>query len=315
MTLLELGDGARLRSLGADDTPAMFAALELGRAEFDRWLRWTPSLQTAEDVRAFLSGFAAREARGDGFHLGIFQDGELAGGVICWEIHARDRTADVGYWLATARQGRGLATRATAAAVEHLFGALDVHRVEFWCAEANLRSRALAERLGFTLESVRRGTLKDGGGTFRDHVVWARLERDPAPAGDPRRGLLTGAEFRGLLDRLAAAWQTRDYAAAGACFAKDVRYADPTRYAHAGRAALRAFFENDEGREQRVAWHEVVFDAARQVGAVEYTYEGSHRYHGTVLVRVDRGVFTHWREYQHVDERAWEEFAGETRFP
>jgi hypothetical protein len=126
---------------------------------------------------------------------------------------------------------------------------------------------------------------------------------------------LTGEEFRALLEVLKGAWTRRDYAAAAACFAENVRYADPTRYTLEGRAALCAFFEDDEGREQRVTWHEVVFDPARQVGAVEYTYEGTHRYHGTVVVRLDGGVFTHWREYQHVDDRTWEDFAGGTRFP
>ena len=64
-----------------------------------------------------------------------------------------------------------------------------------------------------------------------------------------------------------------------------------------------------------MTWHTAVFDTAQQVGAAEYTYEGTYRYHGTVLVRVVGGVITHWREYQHVDPRAWEDFVGGTRFP
>ena len=88
-----------------------------------------------------------------------------------------------------------------------------------------------------------------------------------------------------------------------------MRYGDPTRYAHAGRPALRAFFEDDDGREQKVDWHTIVFDLAQQAGAVEYTYEGTYRYHGTVIVRVANGLITRWREHQHVDDkRSWEEF-------
>jgi hypothetical protein len=29
-----------------------------------------------------------------------------------------------------------------------------------------------------------------------------------------------------------------------------------------------------------------------------------------VLVRLEGGVITHWREHQHVDPRAWDEFIG-----
>lgn len=312
MLEFDLGVGARLSSLRASDAPAMYALLEADRAHFDRWLRWSAGLRSADGVAAFLEGFAAQEARAEGFHLGIFEGDTLVGGVICWPIHPRRRSAEIGYWLGTGHLGRGLVTRASALVVDHLFGAMNVHTVEIVCALANLSSRAVPERLGFRLEGVRTSPWRDG--SVVEQAVYTRHATDPPPAHAGGR-LLTASEFRAFLDRLADAWTRRDYAAAAAAFAEDVRYGDPTRYAHAGRAALRAFFEDDEGREQRVAWHEVVFDPARQFGAVEYTYEGTYRYHGTVLVRLANGLVTHWREYQHVDDRAWEDFARETRFP
>jgi hypothetical protein len=57
-----------------------------------------------------------------------------------------------------------------------------------------------------------------------------------------------------------------------------------------------------------------VFDEAQQIGMAEYTYEGTHRYHGVVLIRVRDGRITHWREYQHIDEKPWEEFVAATAF-
>lgn len=120
---------------------------------------------------------------------------------------------------------------------------------------------------------------------------------------------MNATELRALLERLANAWRRRDYAAAAALFADDVRYADPLRYAFVSRTALREFFEADEGYEQRTVWHSIIFDEDGQSGAAEYTYDGSQRYHGVALVRVQRGEITHWREYQHVDAREWDDFA------
>lgn len=125
---------------------------------------------------------------------------------------------------------------------------------------------------------------------------------------------MTAAEFRALLERLAEGWRRRAYLEVAAHFAEDVHYADPLRYRIEGRAALLAFFREDGGHEQRTSFHEAVFDEARQVGMAEYTYEGTHRYHGAVVIRLAGGVITHWREYQHVDARGWDEFAGSTRF-
>jgi len=126
---------------------------------------------------------------------------------------------------------------------------------------------------------------------------------------------MTKTAFRGLLERLANGWTNRDYATVIEAFAKDVRYADPLRYNLRGRDKLRTFFEADDGQEQRTTFHTVIFDESRQVAAVEYTYEGSHRYHGVALIRLENGLITHWREYQHIDQRAWSEFVSGTEFP
>lgn len=123
---------------------------------------------------------------------------------------------------------------------------------------------------------------------------------------------MTSAEFLAMLDALADAWARRDYRSAAHWFADDVRYADPLRYAFSDRASLQAFFEADEGLPQRTTWHQRLFDEQAQVGAAEYTYEGTHRYHGVALIRVADGRITHWREYQHVDARSWAEYSAGT---
>ncbi len=126
---------------------------------------------------------------------------------------------------------------------------------------------------------------------------------------------MTGSQFQDILNGLSKGWTNRDYRSVTDFFSEDVRYADPLRYSFSGRAALRTFFEADEGREQKTEFHTVIFDEERQIAAVEYTYEGSHRYHGVALVRLRDGLITHWREYQHVDERPWAEFISGTQFP
>jgi len=115
-------------------------------------------------------------------------------------------------------------------------------------------------------------------------------------------------EFRTLLDELAAAWRDRRYVDAVQLFTPDIRYLDPTRYSMRGREALLAFFQNDEGYPQLTTWHNVLFDDDAQVGAVEYSYRGTHLYHGVVLVNLQDGRISRWREYQHVSDLDWESF-------
>lgn len=118
---------------------------------------------------------------------------------------------------------------------------------------------------------------------------------------------MTRSEFETMLQALARGWTSRDYDKVASHFADDVRYLDPTRYRFASRAELLGFFQ-DEGNEESTVWHNVIFDEDRQVGAAEYTYQGTHRYHGTVLVKVRGNLISHWREYQHVSDLEWEDF-------
>ena len=125
---------------------------------------------------------------------------------------------------------------------------------------------------------------------------------------------MTKTEFTEMLHALAAAWARRDYTVAADFFAEDVRYADPLRYEFASRSDLRAFYEHDEGFEQSTVWHNILFDETQQLGVAEYTYDGTWCYHGTVWIRMQDGLITHWREYQHADPREWDDFVSGTAF-
>ncbi len=119
---------------------------------------------------------------------------------------------------------------------------------------------------------------------------------------------MTREGFLALLEGLGAAWQDRRYDDAINYFAPDIRYVDPLRYSISGRDALLAFFRNDGGYPQTTTWHLVLFDEATQIGAAEYSYRGTHLYHGVVLIRLEDDRITYWREYQHTSELDWESF-------
>ncbi|HYN22088.1 MAG TPA: nuclear transport factor 2 family protein [Thermoanaerobaculia bacterium] len=118
---------------------------------------------------------------------------------------------------------------------------------------------------------------------------------------------MTRDEFEAMLQALAQGWAEKAYEKVASYYAEDLRYIDPLRYRFSSRTELLSFFSKEEAEESTV-WHNILFDEERQLGAAEYTYEGKHRYHGTVLVKLRDGKITHWREYQHTSELEWEDF-------
>jgi len=126
--------------------------------------------------------------------------------------------------------------------------------------------------------------------------------------------VMNKSKFEKKLNDLADTWINKDYERAANHFAESVKYADPLRYSFGTKQDLLEFFKNDEGYSQSVVWHNILFDEEKQVGVGEYTYVGTHRYHGLVIVKVDSEKITHWREYQHISRHDWEEFVSGTAF-
>lgn len=171
---LSVSPELRLRSLRATHAGALLAAVDADRALFETWLRWAAGVRTRDDAAAFIARATEAEAEGRGFHLGLWRDGMLLGGVPCWSIDPVHRVAELGYWIGSASRGSGLAATATRAVMAYLFDQRQVNRIEFQCRIENDASRRTAERVGGQLEGVRRQSHWVGG-AFRDHALYAVL--------------------------------------------------------------------------------------------------------------------------------------------
>jgi RimJ/RimL family protein N-acetyltransferase len=88
-------------------------------------------------------------------------------------------TGEVGYWVAAAARGRGVAGAATRALTN--WGTLrGLGRIELLTHPDNWPSQRVAMSAGYRREGVRRGGGVARGGRRYDLVVWARLADDPA---------------------------------------------------------------------------------------------------------------------------------------
>jgi RimJ/RimL family protein N-acetyltransferase len=151
-------EGARcvLRSLTEADIPAYARAFiddpELGAAigaETD---------PDEELLRNRAEMMAKGAAVGDFVELAIAdpENDRLLGTVTLHSFDWRHLHTEVGFWLALAARGRGVATEATALCVDWAFADLGMHRVEMTTLPQFDRVLALAERLGFRQEGVMR---------------------------------------------------------------------------------------------------------------------------------------------------------------
>jgi ribosomal-protein-serine acetyltransferase len=166
-----------LRSPSEDDAPALFKAVDAGRAYLRRWLPWVDATTTAEFTRGFLRSAIAGAIEGKSLILVIEHDGEPCGTVGFNWIDPLNGGCEIGYWLREDRQGRGIMTACCRVLVRHAFDELGLNQVRIAVAVENARSRRIPERLGFHLDGVIREAEKLSTGHV-DQALYTFLRRD-----------------------------------------------------------------------------------------------------------------------------------------
>jgi ribosomal-protein-serine acetyltransferase len=173
-----LPGGHQLSELEETDAPELHALIERNRAELAKWIQWAPE-QTFEQTLAFIRRARAKADSNTGHEYAIVTDGRIVGIVGFPVIDRANRSATIGYWLDEGHQRRGMMTTAVAALVAHAFDAWQLNRLEIRIDVDNLRSRSLAERLGFQLEGIARQAYRVGD-RANDDAVYSMLASDPA---------------------------------------------------------------------------------------------------------------------------------------
>jgi ribosomal-protein-serine acetyltransferase len=166
-------------------TPAIADAhFALVQANYRRLAQWFPDAYqeppVLERMRTNLGLAGQAWLEGSLLPLSIAVRADGGWQLVGWaqlEIEAEARSAEVGYWLDAAHEGRGLVTRTVTALLDHAFGPLGLHRMGLRAVADNARSRAVAERLGFTLEGVLREVAAFPDGR-RDLAVYGMLARE-----------------------------------------------------------------------------------------------------------------------------------------
>jgi ribosomal-protein-serine acetyltransferase len=166
-----------LRPIADSDVQPLYEAVDRNRAHLRRFLPWLDSTRGPSDIEAFRVRTQAQEHDGSGLARVIEHAAAVSGIVSFNQIDLFNRRAELGYWIDRTLEGRGICRQACSAVIRYAFEELDLNRISIFAAVDNRRSRALAERLGFTQEGVRREAewLYDH---FVDHALYGLLRRE-----------------------------------------------------------------------------------------------------------------------------------------
>jgi RimJ/RimL family protein N-acetyltransferase len=149
-----LSDGTiTLRAKTRDDVEALVAACQ--DPEISRWTR-VPSPYTRDDAEGWIAASELELAAGSAIGwLVVDADGALLGSVGVQNIRPEEGVAEIGYWVAAAARGRGVAARAVRLVTGWALREGVARTLEITVHEDNPASQAVARAAGFALTGER----------------------------------------------------------------------------------------------------------------------------------------------------------------
>ena len=162
-----------------EDADELARLVTANEAHLRPWMAWVGGARPQSQL-AFIENRALRAlATADGFECAIVKDGRIIGAAGVHEVNPRSKRGSIGYWIDEKAQGNGYVTKVVAAILARSFtlGVIEgepFERLDILAEVDNLKSRAVAERLGFTFEGVLRRH-RHNGTRYADFAVYSLL--------------------------------------------------------------------------------------------------------------------------------------------
>ena len=167
-------DRLALRELRLDDARAV--AVRAGDKRVARYLLAVPSPYPVTLASRWIAGRIAWWSQGRGVTLAVTarEAPDALLGSVSLRRYARDRRAELGYWLGAESWGVGYATEAARAIVDFGFRDLGLSRIYAQVLEGNDVSCRVLDKLGMVREGVRRRHVRKGR-KLRDVTLYGML--------------------------------------------------------------------------------------------------------------------------------------------
>lgn len=175
-----------LRELRLDDAPAVAAGA--GDPRVARYLIQVPTPYPISLARRWVIARTEWWSLGRGVTLAVAWRArpDVLLGTVSLRRYARDRRAELGYWLAAEAWGQGIATESTRTLIDFGFRELVLARIYAQVLAGNGPSMRVLEKLGMVNEGVKRQHVRKAR-RLHDVVLYGLLRAEWGPDDDDDR--------------------------------------------------------------------------------------------------------------------------------
>lgn len=166
-----------LRPVVLDDADDMF--LYAKTYQVTRMTRFKPHQSVEDSKKVIEHVFLSRPEKGwpEAFAITLKNNGRMIGTCDFWPVSASEGVYEMGYALNPRFWGLGLMTEAASAVLQFAFEGYKVRRMELKHLQSNPASGAVAKKLGFEQEGIKRQAARFEDG-YDDLVCYGLLQEE-----------------------------------------------------------------------------------------------------------------------------------------
>lgn len=175
------GERVLVRPYRESDARDLQEAVAESRDHVRPWLPFAEQHQSVEETRDWIIHCMSRWMLREDMSVGLWDlaTNRFVGGS---GLHPRNWDIpffEIGYWVRRTAEGKGYVSEAVKLLTDYAFGALYARRIMIRCDERNIRSAAVAERLGFVREGRLRNSEITQDGQLRTMLIFSLTPDDP----------------------------------------------------------------------------------------------------------------------------------------
>lgn len=158
------------------DGKDVYESIQRSKEDFKPWMSFANQEQTLEEVEAGVRESYAKYILREDIRLHIYlkATNEFIGSTGLHSIDWKVRVFEIGYWCDSAHTGKGYITESTKALIKFAQSTLEANRIEIRVDSTNMKSRAIPEKLGFTLDGILKNeTLSADTAELRDICLYS----------------------------------------------------------------------------------------------------------------------------------------------
>jgi len=172
---IKIDNDLHLRRINLHDAVEVFELIDSDRDHLRTWLPFVDQTISSRNTRLFVEQLSKPHVREFVFNI-CYQD-KITGLIGFKEIDTINKKIEIGYWITSPNQGKGLVSKSCSALIADAFMKLNMNRIQIKCGVGNTKSSNIPKRLGFTFEGIERSGEKHNN-RFIDLEVYSLLRRE-----------------------------------------------------------------------------------------------------------------------------------------